>query len=189
VVAAMALPEHDYVLEKLALDAIGRARADAARYRRAAEARAQEDPMTAREAAHAFIDAWNARSPDAVRAVFAADGRLIDPSAPDGLAGPAIAASVQRTLERFTDLSFALTSLLEGDAGRIAFEWVMRGALAAPDGRRIPVTLNGCDVCQVRDGKIVELRGYFDRSRIAALVDGGAEASRLAVSSVAASAG
>jgi ketosteroid isomerase-like protein len=35
-----------------------------------------------------------------------------------------------------------------------------------PDGRRVPVRLEGCDVCQVRDGKIVELRGYFDRARL-----------------------
>lgn len=127
----------------------------------------ETNPASAtRDAVRAFIAAWNAHSPEAVRGVFARDGRLCDPSTPDSLAGPAIAASVQRTLERFPDVAFEITSVLDADDGRVAFEWLMSGHFASPDGRRIPVTLNGCDVCQVKDGKIVELRGYFDRTRI-----------------------
>lgn len=159
----MGLQGHDYILEKLALEVLERARAEAASYRAIHKEAAMS---TTRDAVRAFIAAWNAHSPEAVRDVFATDGRLRDPSNPDGAEGPAIAASVQRALDRFPDVAFTLTSVLEGDDGRVAFEWLMRGTLAAPDGRKIPVTLDGCDVCQVRDGKIVELRGYFDRSGI-----------------------
>ena len=80
--------------------------------------------------------------------------------------GPEIATSVRRTLERLPYVAFTLTSTLEGDDGRVAFEWLMSGTLVSPDGRKIPVALDGCDVCQVRDGRIVDLRGYFDRAGI-----------------------
>jgi predicted ester cyclase len=159
----MGLQDHDYIAEKFALEVLERARADAASYRAVHKEAAMS---TTGDAVRAFIAAWNAHSPEAVRDVFAAEGRLRDPSAPDGLTGPAIATSVQRTLERFPDVAFTLTSVLEGDDGRVAFEWLMRGTLASPDGCKIPVTLDGCDVCQVRNGKIVELRGYFDRAGI-----------------------
>ena len=119
-----------------------------------------------RDAIHAFIAAWNAHSPAAVQDVFAADGRLCDPTAPAGLARPAIGAAVRQALERIPDVAFALESVVETEDGRAAFEWRMHGNAVTPDGRRVPVRLEGCDVCQVRDGKIVELRGYFDRARI-----------------------
>jgi len=122
---------------------------------------------TPREAVRDFIAAWNAHSADAVRAVFAPDGVLYDPLTPDGLAGgPAMAASVQRTLDRHPDVSFTVVSELEAADGRVALEWAMRATVAGPDGHRLPVTLTGCDVCRVKDGKIVELRGYFDRAHV-----------------------
>jgi ketosteroid isomerase-like protein len=122
---------------------------------------------TPRAAVHDFIAAWNAHSPDAVRDVFAPDGILRDPLARDGLVGgPAIAAAVQRTLDRYSDVAFTLVSALEAADGRVAFEWIMRATVATTDGRRFPVTLAGCDVCRVTDGKIVELRGYFDRAHV-----------------------
>jgi len=130
---------------------------------------------TPREAARDFIAAWNAHSPDAVRAVFAPDGVLYDPLARDGLVGgPAIAASVQRTLDRYLDVSFTVVSELEAADGRVALEWVMRATAAAPEGHRRPVTLTGCDVFRVKDGKIVELRGYFDRAHVMEQLHGSA---------------
>jgi ketosteroid isomerase-like protein len=69
-------------------------------------------------------------------------------------------------LDRYPDVSFTLVSELEDADGRVAFEWAMRATFTAPDGRRLPVTLAGCDVCRVKDGKIVELRGYFDRAHV-----------------------
>jgi ketosteroid isomerase-like protein len=122
--------------------------------------------MSTRDVARAFIDAWNSHDPEAVRAVFAPDGRLRDSSNPDEISGPAIAASVKRALERIPDIAFSLTSVLEADDGRVAFEWHLRGHAALPEGGSIPVELRGCDVCRVKDGKIVELRGYFDRAAI-----------------------
>lgn len=124
--------------------------------------------MTSRDAAHAFIAAWNAHDPDAVRAVFAPDGRLRDASNPDDIAGADIAASVKRALARVLDIAFTIVSVLEGGDGRVAFEWRMTGTATAPDGRRVPVTMDGCDVARVRDGKFVELHGYFDRAAVMA---------------------
>ena len=123
-------------------------------------------PTGVRDVIHAFIAAWNAHSPAAVRDVFAHEGRLCDPVAPDGLSRPGIGASVQRTLDRIPDVSFALTSVVASDDGRAAFEWRMSGTAVTSDGRSVPVRLDGCDVCRVRDGKIVEMRGYFDRAGI-----------------------
>jgi limonene-1,2-epoxide hydrolase len=121
---------------------------------------------TARTAVDDFVAAWNAHDPDAVRSVFTADGVLYDPATPDGLTGPAIAASVRQVLERFPDIAFVLGSVLEADGGRVAFEWRMTATAATLDGRRIPVALIGCDVCRTKDGKLAELRGYFDRARL-----------------------
>jgi limonene-1,2-epoxide hydrolase len=121
---------------------------------------------TARAAVDDFIAAWNAHSPDAVRSVFAADGVLYDPTALDGITGPAIAESVRQVLERLPDIAFVLGSVLEADGGRVAFEWRMTATAVSPDGRRIPLALTGCDVCRTKDGKLAELRGYFDRARI-----------------------
>lgn len=104
-----------------------------------------------RETVNGFIAAWNAHSPEGVSDVFAPEGRLWDPSAPDGITGPAIAASVRRTLERVSEAAFAVSSVLDAGDGRVAFEWRMSGILAAPDGRSVPVQLTGCDVCHVRD--------------------------------------
>ena len=140
----------------------------------------------AHPAVNAFISGWNAHDPDAVRAAFVSDGRIVDPMYPDGASGPAIAASVRSALDRLHDVRFTVTSELPAGPERVTFEWVMRAAVAAPDGRRVPVTLAGCDVCDVRGDRIVELRGYFDR---AAIPDQVAAASRSAVASVAGSAG
>jgi hypothetical protein len=57
-------------------------------------------------------------------------------------------------------------AILEAGDDRVAFEWLLKGTHLTADGRRVPVTMNGCDVCRVRDGKLVELRGYFDRAAL-----------------------
>jgi len=59
--------------------------------------------------------------PCAVQDVFADDGRLCDPTAPAGLARPAIGAAVRQALERIPEVAFALESV-ETEDGRAAFE-------------------------------------------------------------------
>ena len=86
---------------------------------------------------------------------------------PSWASGEAIEASVQRALDRYADVTFTVRSVLEATDHRVAFEWRMTMTLVAPDGRRVPMQLEGVDVCRVRDGKIAELRGYFDRAAIA----------------------
>ncbi len=122
---------------------------------------------TTRDAVDAFLSGWNAHSPKAVRDAFTADGRLCDPVVPNWTSGQAIEAAVQRALDRYTDVAFTVRSMLESTDERVAFEWRMTMALVTPDGRRVPMQLEGVDVCRVRDGKIAELRGYFDRAAIA----------------------
>ena len=121
---------------------------------------------TMRDAVNAFIAGWNAHSPRAVRDAFTADGRLCDPVNPHWTSGEAIEGSVQRALDRYTDVAFTVRSVLECTDQRIAFEWRMTMAVVTPDGRRVPLQLEGVDVCRVREGKIAELRGYFDRAGI-----------------------
>jgi len=121
---------------------------------------------TTRDAVNAFIAGWNALSPRAVRDAFTADGRLCDPVNPSWTSGEAIEASVQRALDRYTDVAFTVRSVLESADDRVAFEWRMTMAVVTGDGRRVPLQLEGVDVCRVRDGKIAELRGYFDRAGI-----------------------
>jgi ketosteroid isomerase-like protein len=116
-----------------------------------------------RQAAHAFIDAWNSHSPEAVRDVFAPNGRLRDASNLESITGPAIVDSVKRVLERLPDIAFTLGAIIE-DGDRVAFEWTLSGTVTRPDGSKVAMSTDGCDVCQVKDGKIVELHGYFDRA-------------------------
>lgn len=92
--------------------------------------------------------------------------RVCDPVVARWISGADIEAAVQRALDRFSDVAFTVTSVTEDGIDRVAFEWRMDATLVAPDGRRPAFTLEGCDVCRVRDGKIAELRGYFDRAAI-----------------------
>ena len=127
---------------------------------------ALETTPTTRDAVQAFIAGWNAHSPKAVRDAFTADGRLCDPVVPSWTSGEAIEAAVQRALDRYTDVAFTVRSVLEAPDERVVFEWRMTMAIVTSDGRRVPMQLEGVDVCRVRDGKIAELRGYFDRAAI-----------------------
>lgn len=122
---------------------------------------------TIRDAVDAFIAGWNSHRPKAVRDAFTADGRLCDPVVPNWISGDAIEVVVQRALDRYTDVAVTVRSVLEATDERVAFEWRMTMAVVTPDGRRVPMQLEGVDVCRVRDGKIAELRGYFDRAAIA----------------------
>jgi limonene-1,2-epoxide hydrolase len=117
------------------------------------------------DAVHAFIAGWNAHSPKAVREAFADDGRVTDPMIGRWISGPDIEVAVQRALDRYRDVAFTLVSITE-HADRVTFEWRLDARVATPDDHRVPFVLEGCDVCRVRDGKLVELRGYFDRAAI-----------------------
>jgi ketosteroid isomerase-like protein len=121
---------------------------------------------TVRDAVNAFIAGWNAHSPRAVREAFTEDGRVSDPVIGRWASGADIEVSVQRALDRYRDVAFTVVSVIENGADRVMFEWRLNATVVAPDGRRTPFTLEGCDVCRLRDGKLTELRGYFDRAAI-----------------------
>jgi ketosteroid isomerase-like protein len=122
---------------------------------------------TTRAAVDAFIAGWNAHSPQAVREAFTGDGRVSDPVIGRWISGAEIEGAVQQALGRFPDVAFTIVSVTDDGADRVTFEWRMDATLASPQGARKPFTLEGCDVCRVRDGKLTELRGYFDRAAIA----------------------
>ena len=125
----------------------------------------QTAPATTRDAVKAFIAGWNAHSPRAVREAFTEDGRVSDPVIARWISGADIEAAVQGALSGFPDVAFTVLSMVEhGD--RAAFEWRMTATVGGPDGHRTAFTLEGCDVCRVCDGKLAELRGYFDRAAI-----------------------
>ena len=122
-------------------------------------------PPTARAAVEAFIAGWNSHDPKAVRAAFTDGGRVSDPVVADWVSGPGIEAAVQSALERFPDVAFTVVSITE-NGDRVVFEWRMQATVGTSSGRRLPFVLEGCDVCRVRDGRLAELRGYFDRAAI-----------------------
>src|SRR5262245_45403270 len=102
----------------------------------------QSMPVT-RDAVNAFIAGWNADSPRAVREAFTPDGRLCDPMVPSWISGEAIEANTKRVLDHYTDVAFTVQAVLESGDDRIAFEWRMTMGFVAPDGRRVPMQLEG----------------------------------------------
>ena len=63
-------------------------------------------------------------------------------------------------------MALVLGSVVEADGGRVAFEWRLTATAASAEGRPVPVSLVGCDVAVVTNGRFAELRSYFDRARI-----------------------
>lgn len=125
--------------------------------------------MTALEAAHRYLDAWNARDAHAIVATFAVGGTYADPTTP-AIAGDAIGAYAARLWSAFPDLSFDVVSLAEAGAGRVVAEWVMRGTNTGPfmglppTGRAI--SLPGVDVIDAGADGVTSVKGYFDTRAI-----------------------
>lgn len=98
--------------------------------------------------------------PDATRrgeliaAVWAADGRLIDPPATgDGHAG--ISALADAVQQQFAGHVFRRTSAVDSHNDVLRYAW----ELVAPDGA---VALAGMDVGQVgEDGRLTQIAGFF----------------------------
>lgn len=84
---------------------------------------------------------------------WADDGQLLDPpfeaTGIDGIAG-----LVDTVLTHFPDHRFRRTSAVDEHHGRARYAWDLVG----PDGT---VAVNGIDVAEVRDGRLVSVVGFF----------------------------
>lgn len=104
--------------------------------------------------------AWEARDPDAVAADFAPDGVLVSPGG--SWRGPeAIREAARKFFEGTAAVEVVVTRVLvDGDAGAVEWTWTE----TAPDGRRFRAE-DGI-VFELRDGKIVYWREYFDPAEL-----------------------
>ncbi len=120
--------------------------------------------------ARSFYDRWNNRDFDGVAALFAPDGELVEVGAGLRLIGPEGAKELARMwADAFPDGSVTVErTFAAGDC--VCLEMTGRGThtgtLRSPGGdipaTGRPVELEGCDVIEVRDGKIASMRSYMD---------------------------
>lgn len=113
-----------------------------------------------------YLAAWNAHDGAAVAALVT--GTYVDPTLPEPLSGPDIAAMVDGLCACFPDLSFEyVATLVDGD--RLVLQWRMRGT---NDGAPLPgapaatggtINLPGVDVITTEQGRIVDVQGFFDQ--------------------------
>ena len=127
-----------------------------------------ETDSPAVQAVLAYVDAWNAHDPAAIRACFTADGELHDPFKPHGLKAEAIQAFAQETIGQFPTVRFELQQVHAVRHDTICFELECSVMVTPPGaGAAKRVVLKACDVAELRHGKFVQLRSYFDRASIA----------------------
>lgn len=123
--------------------------------------------MNAVELAQRYIDAWNHRDLAAFGGIFDPDVRYLDPIVgPEPIAMQAMGDYVKQLLTAFPDLRFEVGAVYGGDHHAV-FEWVMHGnntgASDAHPATGRSVALPGVDVIDIRGGRIVSIRAYFDR--------------------------
>ncbi len=123
--------------------------------------------MQSLDVAQRYFAAWNQHDPDTIAALFAEDGKYLDPIVPQGVSGPALAQYTAGLFAAFPDLSFEIVSAVEVNDTTVAAQWVMYGTNSGslrglpPTGKR--VALPGADFITVADGKIRAVQGYFDQ--------------------------
>ena len=113
-----------------------------------------------------YFDAWNAHDVQAVLETFTDDGTYSDPIGGQNLSGQAYAYYIESLLTAFPDLKLELIANAVASNGMLAAPWLLQGTHQGPVGEIKPtghsITLPGCDFISVRNGKIQEVRGYFD---------------------------
>lgn len=123
-----------------------------------------------REVVRAWIEAFNRQDAPALGALYADDA--VNHQMPEApvIGRAAITRMFREAFQAIPDMGFEVVNLIE--AGEwAALEWsgwgTHLGPLGSvpPSGRRY--ALQGCGFFQVRDGKIVRQRGYWDRATLA----------------------
>ncbi|MDQ1747623.1 MAG: hypothetical protein QOD07_1886 [Frankiaceae bacterium] len=116
--------------------------------------------------AAAYFAAWNAHDGAAVAA--AVTGTYVDPTLPAPISGDDLAAYADGLCAAFPDLAFVSEPPLV-DGSTVVGRWRMTGTndgaplpgAPAPTGGRID--LPGLDILTTRDGRVVDVVGYFDQ--------------------------
>jgi steroid delta-isomerase-like uncharacterized protein len=124
---------------------------------------------SAREISDRYTDLINAHDADGIGALFADEGVFTEPAG-EFKGRDAIVEYWRRMFEAFPDMQGR--DDLKAEAGDTAFnEWTFgathSGPWETPEGS-IPatgkrVTLRGCDLVAVKDGRIYEQRAYYDQ--------------------------
>jgi len=127
------------------------------------------DAPTPGEIARKQIDAGAARDWQTLRSLYAANVRYVDPNGESQGVDAAI-NSLERTLKPFGKVTVAIVKVYEGKDYAVA-EWTMSAINSAEitlaDGSQVPptdneVNLNMVTIYDVKDGKIVSERNYYD---------------------------
>lgn len=114
--------------------------------------------MTAKEALVAVCRAWERLDPDALAALFTADGRYEDPLKPAPLDGvAAIRDGNAPAMDMLSDCEIALGRLLADDTVAFA-EGEFRSALREGGRLDFPFAL----LVEMEDGKVRRVAEYFD---------------------------
>jgi steroid delta-isomerase-like uncharacterized protein len=116
-----------------------------------------------------FNTMYNKQDFDGLDSLFASDAVYVDPAGRHE-GGDAIRTWLDELAPAFSDVRFETSRLIE-QGNTVVAEWTNRcthsGPLAMPDGSVIPATGNALDspgvtILDIRDGKIVFARDYFD---------------------------
>jgi ketosteroid isomerase-like protein len=115
--------------------------------------------MTALEALRAVFRAWEAGDPDALRDLFCADGRYLDPLKDGPLQGrEAIVEGNRPAMAAITGCRISEAVALESD-GRAVVEGHFASQVAGADAR---FDFAFAALVEMRDGQIERLAEYFD---------------------------
>lgn len=114
----------------------------------------------------AYFDAWDAHDTNAILATFTVDGSYSDPVGGKNLAGQDYVDYANSLFAAFPDLKLELVANIIASNGMVAAPWLLfgthKGAMGELQATGKSIVLPGCDFIDVVDGKIKEVRGYFD---------------------------
>ena len=141
------------------------------RFDRSAHLNQRSNTMVLQE----FVEAWNARDPEAIAAQFTQDGVRHQFALPEArLAGrDAIAQGVGAVIHAVPDAVLEVRSQTVGQDGSVTVEWTFSGTLQndfpGMPANGAAVTLPGISVYTLaEDGQIIEERVYWDMATLLA---------------------
>ncbi len=118
------------------------------------------------EVVKAYFDAWNAHDTQAILNTFTSEGVYSDPIGGQNLFGDNYVDYANSLFNAFLDLRLELIANTVASNGMVAAPWLLFGTHQGPVGDLQPtgreITLPGCDFISIENGKIKEVRGYFD---------------------------
>ncbi|MEO8297899.1 MAG: nuclear transport factor 2 family protein [Burkholderiales bacterium] len=115
-----------------------------------------------------YVRAWNEHNADDLLRCLTPDCVYEDTALRKTMPDPAsLRAFVDETARDFPDVRFNTVTLAEGP-GHATWEWVMAGHYVAParagqPEKRKPISVRGVSVIQLRDGKVCNVRDYWNR--------------------------